>query len=87
MINSRLENINHDLINVSPPTSPEQMLYDFLNPPEYLEIDDIVSDIESMDTPLVSPFLDSDDKSDDGEVILDKEIPEALRIFTWTILG
>ncbi|GKA74479.1 hypothetical protein Tco_0780781 [Tanacetum coccineum] len=39
------------------------------DPPEFLEIDDIVSDLESVDTPLVSPFLDSDDESDDGEVV------------------
>ncbi|GKA12384.1 hypothetical protein Tco_0691930, partial [Tanacetum coccineum] len=34
------------------------------DPPEFLEVDDIVSSAESVDTPLVSPFLDSDDESD-----------------------
>nr|GEU47461.1 hypothetical protein [Tanacetum cinerariifolium] len=61
MIDSRLENIDHDLIDVSPPASPEQLLHIFLDPPEYLEINDIMSDVESVDTPFVSPFLDSDD--------------------------
>ncbi|GJW89733.1 hypothetical protein Tco_0167286 [Tanacetum coccineum] len=57
MINSRLENIDHDLIDVSPPTLPEQLLHGFLDPTKYLEIDDIVSDAESVDTPLVSLFF------------------------------
>ncbi|GKB43354.1 retrotransposon protein, putative, ty1-copia subclass [Tanacetum coccineum] len=33
------------------------------------DTDDLKFDDESVDTPLVSPFLDSDDKSDDGEVL------------------
>ncbi|GKD13456.1 hypothetical protein Tco_1197863 [Tanacetum coccineum] len=41
------------------------------NPLKFLGIDSIVSDAESVDTPLVSPFLNSDDESDDGEVIND----------------
>nr|GEU94410.1 hypothetical protein [Tanacetum cinerariifolium] len=32
-------------------------------------MDDLKLDDESVDTPLVSPFLDSNDDSDDGEVI------------------
>ncbi|GJR53728.1 hypothetical protein Tco_1404249 [Tanacetum coccineum] len=32
-------------------------------------MDDLESDDGSIDTPLVSPFLDSDDESDDGEVL------------------
>ncbi|GJW97703.1 hypothetical protein Tco_0179511 [Tanacetum coccineum] len=51
MIDSRLENIDHDLIDVSPPASPEQLLHNFLDPHEYLEIDDIVLDAETIDTP------------------------------------
>ncbi|GKC44804.1 hypothetical protein Tco_1062526 [Tanacetum coccineum] len=31
-------------------------------------MDDLMSDDESIDRPLVSPFLDSDDESDDGDV-------------------
>ncbi|GKC11493.1 hypothetical protein Tco_1008275 [Tanacetum coccineum] len=50
----------------SPPSLPEQLLNNFLNPPDFLGIDKIVSDAKSVDTPLVSPFLDSDDDSDDG---------------------
>ncbi|GJV10319.1 hypothetical protein Tco_1351860, partial [Tanacetum coccineum] len=67
MIDSRLENIDHNLIDFSPPASPEKLLHDLLDPPEYLEIDNIVSDDDSVNTPLVSPFLDLDDESDDGE--------------------
>ncbi|GJW86902.1 hypothetical protein Tco_0162242 [Tanacetum coccineum] len=69
MIDSRLENIDHKRITI-PPTSPfEQLLNDFMNPPELIKMDDLESDDESVDTPLVSPFLDSDDDSDDGEVL------------------
>ncbi|GJW41549.1 hypothetical protein Tco_0067394 [Tanacetum coccineum] len=34
-----------------------------------IDVDDLESDDELIDTPLVSPFLDSDDESDDGEVL------------------
>ncbi|GJZ24891.1 hypothetical protein Tco_0562350 [Tanacetum coccineum] len=47
----------------------EQLLNDFMNPPDVLEMDDLESDNKSVDTPLVSPFIDSDDESDDGEVL------------------
>ncbi|GKE38695.1 hypothetical protein Tco_1462100, partial [Tanacetum coccineum] len=67
MIDSHLENINHDQIVVPLPASPEQLLHSFLDPPEFLEIDDIVLNAESVNTPLVSPFLDLDDESDDSE--------------------
>ncbi|GJS46069.1 hypothetical protein Tco_0596190 [Tanacetum coccineum] len=36
-------------------------------------MDDLKPDDESVDTPLVSPFLDSDDDSDDGEVLNELE--------------
>ncbi|GKB24969.1 hypothetical protein Tco_0864370 [Tanacetum coccineum] len=69
MIDSLLENIDHTRIAI-PPTAPfEQLFNDFMNPPGVLEMDDLESDDESVDTPLVSPFLDSDDESDDGEVL------------------
>ncbi|GKB20392.1 hypothetical protein Tco_0854315, partial [Tanacetum coccineum] len=71
MVDSRLEIVDHDLTDVSPPTSTEQLLHDFFNLPKYLEIDDIVSDAESVDTPLLSLFLDSNDELDDGEVVND----------------
>nr|GEV63914.1 reverse transcriptase domain-containing protein [Tanacetum cinerariifolium] len=71
MIDSCLENIDHDQIVVPPPASPEQLLHNFLDPLEFLGIDDIVSDAESVDTPLVSLFLNSDDELDDGEVVND----------------
>ncbi|GJY42911.1 hypothetical protein Tco_0431124 [Tanacetum coccineum] len=74
MINYRLENIGHIHIPIPPPVPFDQLLDDFINPPDVLEMDDSVSDIESNDTPLVSPFLDSDDESDDREVI--KELNE-----------
>ncbi|GJV35705.1 hypothetical protein Tco_1408182 [Tanacetum coccineum] len=40
-----------------------------MNPPDVFKIDDSESDSESNDMPLVSPFLDFDEESDDGEVI------------------
>nr|GFA08166.1 hypothetical protein [Tanacetum cinerariifolium] len=48
-----------------PPASPEQLLHNVLDLPEFLKIDNIVSDAESVDTSLVSPFLESDDESND----------------------
>nr|GEV78701.1 hypothetical protein [Tanacetum cinerariifolium] len=41
--------------------------------PNVLEMDDLESDNESIDTPLVFPFLDSDDELDDGEVLNELE--------------
>nr|GEU47199.1 protein kinase-like domain, concanavalin A-like lectin/glucanase domain protein [Tanacetum cinerariifolium] len=46
-----------------------QPLNDFINSHNIIEMDDLESDDGSVDTPLVSPFLDSDDKSDDGGVL------------------
>ncbi|GJX85364.1 hypothetical protein Tco_0336138 [Tanacetum coccineum] len=40
--------------------------------------DDLEPDNESVDTPLVSPFLDSDDDSDDGKVLNEVEEYEIL---------
>ncbi|GJZ20229.1 hypothetical protein Tco_0556819 [Tanacetum coccineum] len=40
-----------------------------MDSPDVLEMDDLESDNESIDTPLVAPFLDSDDELDDGEVL------------------
>nr|GFA11326.1 hypothetical protein [Tanacetum cinerariifolium] len=40
----------------------EQPLNDFMN--SIIEMDDLESDDESVDTPFVSPFLDSDDEPD-----------------------
>ncbi|GKG33794.1 hypothetical protein Tco_0433953, partial [Tanacetum coccineum] len=54
-IDSRLENI-------------DQFLNGFTQPPNEIDMDDLEPDDEFIDTPLVSPFLDSDDYSDDGEV-------------------
>nr|GEU41319.1 hypothetical protein [Tanacetum cinerariifolium] len=71
MIDSCLENIDHNQIMIPPPASPEQLLNDFLDPSDLLEIDDIVSDAESMDTPLVSPFLDSDDESNNDFIVFE----------------
>nr|GEV66817.1 zinc finger, PMZ-type [Tanacetum cinerariifolium] len=59
-IDSRLENIKH-------------FLYGFVNLPNEIYMDDLDPDNESADTPLVSSFLDSDDDSDDGEVLNELE--------------
>ncbi|GJU18169.1 retrovirus-related pol polyprotein from transposon TNT 1-94 [Tanacetum coccineum] len=59
-IDSRLENIN-------------QFLNGFTQQPNEIDVDDLEPDNESVDTPLVSPFLDSNDDSDDGEVVNELE--------------
>ncbi|GJQ90430.1 reverse transcriptase domain-containing protein [Tanacetum coccineum] len=59
-IDSRLENIN-------------QFFNSFTQQHNEIDVDDIELDNESVDTPLVSPFLDSDDDSDDGEVLNELE--------------
>ncbi|GKG19874.1 hypothetical protein Tco_0376973 [Tanacetum coccineum] len=59
-IDSRLENI-------------EQFLNGFVNPPNEIDMDDLEPNDELVDTPLVSPFLDSDDDSGDGEVFNELE--------------
>ncbi|GKD40054.1 hypothetical protein Tco_1260261, partial [Tanacetum coccineum] len=66
IIDSCLENIDHKKIKIPPPVPIEQLLNDFMDSPDVLEMDELESDNESIDTPLVSPFLDSDDELDDG---------------------
>nr|GEZ91990.1 hypothetical protein [Tanacetum cinerariifolium] len=46
-----------------------QPLNKFMNSHNIIEMDDLESDDGLVDTPLVFPFLDSDDESDDGEVL------------------
>ncbi|GJY43500.1 hypothetical protein Tco_0431713 [Tanacetum coccineum] len=70
IIDLRLENIDHTHIIIPPPVPPfEKLLNDFMNPPDVFEMDDLESDNELVDTPLVSPFIDSDEESNDGEVL------------------
>nr|GFB26212.1 hypothetical protein [Tanacetum cinerariifolium] len=59
MIDSYLKNIDHAQITV---------------PPNEIDMDDLQPEDELINTPLVSPFLDSNDESGDGEVLdeLDK---------------
>ncbi|GKC19172.1 hypothetical protein Tco_1021322 [Tanacetum coccineum] len=59
-IDSRLENI-------------DQFLNDFANQPNEINMDDLEPDDGLVDTPFVSYFLDSDDDSDDGEVLNELE--------------
>ncbi|GJV57376.1 hypothetical protein Tco_1458381 [Tanacetum coccineum] len=59
-IDSRLESIN-------------RFLSGFTQQPNEIDVDDLEPDDESVDTPLVSPFLDLDDDSDDGEVLNELE--------------
>ncbi|GKD05608.1 hypothetical protein Tco_1180582 [Tanacetum coccineum] len=68
MIDSRLENRPHT--NKIPSLFPiEQLFNNFMDSPDVLEMDDLESNNESIDIPLVSPFLDSDDELDDGKVL------------------
>ncbi|GJT97212.1 hypothetical protein Tco_1092730 [Tanacetum coccineum] len=55
-VNSRLESI-------------EKFLNNFANQPNETNMNDLESDDESVDTPLVCPFPHSDNDSDDGEVL------------------
>ncbi|GJW48053.1 hypothetical protein Tco_0079699 [Tanacetum coccineum] len=49
--------------------SIEQFLNNFSNQPNETDMNNLESDDESVDTPLVSPFPHSDNDSDDGEVL------------------
>ncbi|GJX53113.1 protein kinase-like domain, concanavalin A-like lectin/glucanase domain protein [Tanacetum coccineum] len=51
----------------------DQFLNDFENRPNKINMDDPELEDEMVNTPLVSPFLDSDDDSDDGEVLSELE--------------
>ncbi|GJU67053.1 hypothetical protein Tco_1253312 [Tanacetum coccineum] len=55
-VDSRLESI-------------ERFLNNFANQPNETNMNEFESDEESVDTPLVSPFLHSDNDSDDSEVL------------------
>nr|GEY57284.1 hypothetical protein [Tanacetum cinerariifolium] len=59
-IDSRLENI-------------DRFLNGFTQQPNEIDVDDLEPDDESVDTHLVSHFLDSDDDSNDGEVLNELE--------------
>ncbi|GKD54230.1 hypothetical protein Tco_1287617 [Tanacetum coccineum] len=86
MIDSRLENIDHTQIKIPPPVLIEQLLNDFIDSPDMIEMDDLESDNESIDTPLVSLLLDSDDELDDGKVL--NELDEYGNAgFFFTIIG
>ncbi|GJY01962.1 hypothetical protein Tco_0360114 [Tanacetum coccineum] len=49
--------------------SIEQFLNNFANQPNETDMNNLESDDESVDTPLISPFPYSDNDSDDGEVL------------------
>ncbi|GJX93497.1 hypothetical protein Tco_0348083 [Tanacetum coccineum] len=55
--------------NPPPTKSIERFLKNFANQPHETNMNDLESDDESVDTPLVSPFPYSDNDSDDGEVL------------------
>nr|GEW15405.1 hypothetical protein [Tanacetum cinerariifolium] len=52
----------------------DQFLNGFTQQPNENDVDDLEPDDESVDTPLVYPFLDSDDASDDGKVLNELEV-------------
>ncbi|GJR92743.1 hypothetical protein Tco_0264917 [Tanacetum coccineum] len=58
-----MENMN------SPPTNNQHVLPTALRAKVFQELHELQSNDELVDTPLVSPFLDSDNDSDDGEVL------------------
>ncbi|GJY41451.1 hypothetical protein Tco_0428721 [Tanacetum coccineum] len=55
--------------NPPPTKSIERFLNNFANQPNETNMNDLGSDDESVDTPLVSPFPHSDNDSDDEEVL------------------
>ncbi|GJY68335.1 hypothetical protein Tco_0471317 [Tanacetum coccineum] len=75
-----MENAN-PLPTNNPPVLPtalhvkniDQFLNGFTQQPNEINVDDFEPDDESVDTPLVYAFLDSDDDSDDGEVLNELE--------------
>ncbi|GJW16579.1 hypothetical protein Tco_0024015 [Tanacetum coccineum] len=70
-IDSYLENIDHTQIKIPPHVSIEQLFNDFMDSPDVLEMDDLESNSESINTPVISPFLDSGNELDDGEVLIE----------------
>nr|GEW61159.1 Gag-Pol polyprotein [Tanacetum cinerariifolium] len=52
----------------------DQFLNGFTQQPNENDVDDLEPDDESVDTPLVYPFLDSDDASNDGKVLNELEV-------------
>nr|GEX77551.1 hypothetical protein [Tanacetum cinerariifolium] len=62
--------------------SIEQFLNNFANHPNETDMNDLETDDELVDTPLVSPFPYSNNDSDDGEVLnelIEYEIVRMLR--------
>ncbi|GJW17103.1 hypothetical protein Tco_0024539 [Tanacetum coccineum] len=86
MIDSHLENIDCTQIKIPSPVPIEQLFDNFMDSPGMLEMDDLESDNESINTPLVSLFFDSDDESDDGEVLNELDEYGNAAIF-FTIIG
>ncbi|GJT95302.1 hypothetical protein Tco_1090820 [Tanacetum coccineum] len=60
--------------------SSEQFLNHFANQTKESNINDLESDDESIDTPLVSPFPHSDNDSDDVEVLNELSEYENVRV-------
>ncbi|GKD19732.1 hypothetical protein Tco_1208890 [Tanacetum coccineum] len=54
---------------VTPSRIIEQFLKDFANQPNETNMNNLESDDESIDTPLVSPFHYSNNDLDDGEIL------------------
>ncbi|GJY02868.1 hypothetical protein Tco_0361020 [Tanacetum coccineum] len=69
IINYRLKNIDHTKIIIPPIVPFEQLLNDFMSLHDVFEMDELESDNESTYTPLVSPFINSDEELDDEEVL------------------
>ncbi|GJW95380.1 hypothetical protein Tco_0175052 [Tanacetum coccineum] len=75
-----MENANPPLTNI-PPVLPtalyvkniDQFLNGFAQPPNEIDVAGFEPDNKSVDTPLDSPFLDSDGDSNDGEVLNELE--------------
>ncbi|GJY48033.1 hypothetical protein Tco_0437989 [Tanacetum coccineum] len=53
--------------------------------PNEIDMDDLESEDELIDTPIVSPFLDSDNELDDGEVL--NELDECGNVGNFYLIG
>ncbi|GKC60155.1 hypothetical protein Tco_1087753 [Tanacetum coccineum] len=72
-LRARISQELHELRAISAMINSHFQKVDYAISPNEIDMDDLESKDKLINTPLVSPFLDSDDKSDDGEVIDESE--------------
>nr|GEU95870.1 reverse transcriptase domain-containing protein [Tanacetum cinerariifolium] len=73
MTDSRLENIDHNQIVIPPSASLEQLLNDFMNPPDFIKMDNLESDIEFIAMTYSDEMMDFDNTT-----VIFSRYPDAL---------